>query len=146
MDAEPGLTRVELGDDPGYEVLVAAPPDAVFQHWTVPDLLVRWMGDVATLDPEPGGIFRLEYQSGHVASGSYAVVDRPRRLAFTWGWEAEPDFPPASSTIELSFEPLASGGTLMGVRHTGMPAELRANVDEGWGYFLPRLVDAAAGA
>jgi len=134
------LRPFDAGEDVlGYELRLDAPPETVFARWVEPALLTTWMGDVATLEPEPGGVFRLAYGSGDVAAGRYATVDAPRHLSFTWGWEAEADFPPGSSTIDLSFEALDGGGTLLRLRHTGVPAELRANVDEGWRYFLPRL-------
>jgi uncharacterized protein YndB with AHSA1/START domain len=143
VGAEPGLTRLELGADLGYEVRIGAAAAIAWAHWVEPDLLVRWMGDMATLEPHAGGMFRLQYSSGDASAGSYVEVVPPRRLVFTWGWEGEADFPPGSSTIELAFEgPSSEASTLMRLRHSGIPADLRSNVDEGWGYFLPRLVEA----
>ena len=136
---------VELAGGLAYEVRLDATPDAAWRLWTDPEQLVRWMGSRATLEPRPGGVFRLEYSSGDVAAGAYVEVDPERRVAFTWGWEAEPTFGPGTSTIEVAFEKVAAGGTLLRLLHSGMPSDLRGNVDEGWRYFLGRLVEAAAG-
>ena len=130
-----------------YELEIAAPPELVWRFWTEPDRLVRWMGDVATLEPRPGGTFRLEYRSGDVAAGSYVELVPPRRLVFTWGWEAAGDpVPSGASTIEVDLAPLADGAaTLLRLRHLGLPADSRGGHDEGWRYFLGRLAEAAAG-
>jgi uncharacterized protein YndB with AHSA1/START domain len=142
------IRPIEADDALGYEVRIAAPPALVWRFWTEPERLVRWMGDVATLEPQPGGAFRLEYKSGDVAAGSFVEVDAPRRLVFTWGWEAPGDPVPAGgSTIEVMLEPLDDGAaTLLRLRHSGLPQASRDGHDEGWRYFLGRLVEAAAGA
>lgn len=53
-----------------------------------PEKATRWMGIEATLEPEPGGTYRVTVLSGNVASGQFVAVDRPRRLVYpgrdTW--------------------------------------------------------------
>jgi uncharacterized protein YndB with AHSA1/START domain len=46
------------------------------------------MGSKGTFDPRPGGIYRLEMNEGWIALGEFVEVDPPRRVVFTWGWEA----------------------------------------------------------
>ncbi len=140
------IRPVEAGDALGYELDIAASPAVVWSFWTDPERLVRWMGDVATLDPRPGGLFRLEYRSGDVARGEYLELQEPRRLVLTWGWEADGDpTPPGSSRIEVELEPLDGGSaTRLRLRHTGLPKASRSGHDEGWRHFLGRLDDAAA--
>ncbi len=41
-------------------IVVAAEPETVFDYFTVPERIVRWMGDYAVLDPQPGGEFTLD--------------------------------------------------------------------------------------
>ena len=58
------------------EVRIDAPPSAVFGFLTQPEKMVRWMGVEATLDPRPGGIYRVdltgdERVSGRVSGHSY---------------------------------------------------------------------------
>src|SRR5215471_12852508 len=71
------------------EIFIAAPPATVFAFFRDPALMVEWLGRGKVLDARPGGAFRVEVSDGNVASGSYRVVDPPRRIVFTWGWEAQ---------------------------------------------------------
>jgi uncharacterized protein YndB with AHSA1/START domain len=125
----------------GYELDLDAPPEEVWRLWTEPDQIVRWMGDKATLQPWPGGTFRIEYASGDVVAGEFVDAEVPQYLAFTWGWD-EPDAltPPGSPRIELIFEGLENGTrTRLRMLHTDQPAEALDNHDAGWRLFLPRL-------
>jgi uncharacterized protein YndB with AHSA1/START domain len=71
-----------------------AGPEQVFDLWTKPDLMVRWMSPYpgavdcqATCDPRPGGVFSLvmsSKESSREVSGTFLQVDRPRKLVFTW--------------------------------------------------------------
>ena len=138
------ILPTETGENLAYEVRIAAPPAVVWRFWTQPDLLVRWMGDVAVIEPRPGGRFRLEYRTGDVASGAYVEVDEPRRVVFTWGWEEQgAAVPPGASTVEVDLEPLDGGSaTMLRLRHRGLPGDSSTSHDEGWRHFLARLVQA----
>lgn len=127
------------------EILVDAPPDVVFEHFVDPVLMCRWKGVTAELDPRPGGVYRVNVTGRDVASGTYVEVVPYTRVVFTWGWEG-PDsaLPPGSSTVEVTLRP-AGGGTLVRLRHTGLPTAQRGGHTEGWDHFLPRLQTAAAG-
>jgi len=126
-------------------VRIAARPETVFDFWVDPTKLVRWMGKIATLEPRPGGTFRVDYNGHDVVGGEFVEVDRPRRLVLTWGWEAEGDpTPPGASRVEVELEPDGDGGTLLVLRHSRLTPEAGASHSEGWDYFLPRLADAAA--
>ena len=140
------IESVQQGPTLTYEVRIQAPPALVWRYWTEPERMVRWMGDVATLEPRPGGTFRLEYGSGDVVAGAYVEVDPPRHLVLTWGWdEAGALVPPGASRIQLDLDPLDDGAaTLLRLRHLDLPEPSRISHDEGWRYFLPRLVEAAA--
>jgi len=73
---------------------VRAGADEIFDLWTKPDLMVRWMSPYpgavdckASCDLRPGGAFSLVMSSGESrreVSGAYVQVDRPRKLVFTW--------------------------------------------------------------
>jgi uncharacterized protein YndB with AHSA1/START domain len=138
------VTRLESPDVLAYELAIAAPPQVVWRFWVDPAWIVRWMGDIATLDPRPGGLFRLEYRSGDIARGAYLEVDEPRRLVLSWGWEAEGDpTPPGASRIEVELDPIEDGaGTRLTLRHAGLPAPSRESHHEGWNHFLARLAEA----
>jgi uncharacterized protein YndB with AHSA1/START domain len=127
------------------EVLVAAPPEEVFGWFVRPELLVRWIGIDAQLDPRPGGRFRFEVTDGQWCSGRYLEVVPGRRVVFTWGWDSGAiPVPPGSSTVtvELLEHP---DGTLVRLAHRDLAPEARRLHEEGWSRFLPRLAAVAAG-
>ena len=67
------------------EIVVAAPPQEVFAWFVRPELLVRWIGIDAQLEPRPGGLFRFEIAEGEWCSGRYLKVVPGRRVVVTWG-------------------------------------------------------------
>ena len=69
------------------EISIGARPETVWEFLVDPDKATRWMGIAATLDPRPGGEYRVQVLSGNVASGQFVELDRPRRAVWTWGWE-----------------------------------------------------------
>src|SRR4051812_36858296 len=128
-----------------HEVRVAAPPEVVFEYFTDPAKLVRWMGSDATLDPRPGGVCRFDV-NGSVMIGRFERVEFPSKLTFTWGWELELfEVPPQSTAVEVSFEPDADG-TVVRLAHSRLPAgEAAAFHRAGWRNYLERLRVVAAG-
>jgi uncharacterized protein YndB with AHSA1/START domain len=67
-------------------VQVAATPEVTFGYLTDPARYIQWMGSHASLDPVPGGTYRVQMADGFAAAGTFTDIDPPRRLAFTWGW------------------------------------------------------------
>jgi uncharacterized protein YndB with AHSA1/START domain len=127
------------------ELYIAARPETVFSFFTDPDKMIRWMGNVATLDPRPGGICRIDI-NGYVTRGEYLEVIPHSRVVFTWGWENEGSTPrPGGSTVEIALIPDGQG-TLLRLRHHGLSAEERPAHGQGWDQFLPGLVTAAQAA
>jgi uncharacterized protein YndB with AHSA1/START domain len=126
------------------ELRIDARPEIVFSYLVDPARLVCWMGTVATLDPRPGGVFRLDYNGEHVTSGVFVEVDPPRRVVFTWGWEAGGEAtPPGSSIVEFDLAP-DGDGTVLRLSHRGLATEAIAPHSEGWDYFLPRLASVGS--
>ena len=127
------------------EVRIAAPPADVFPFFTDPSKMIVWKAVEATLDPRPGGIFRIDVTGRDVALGEYVEIDPPRRVVFTFGWEAESSpAPPGSTTVEVTLVP-DGDGTLLRLVHRGVPDEIRAGSTSGWDHYLPRLVTAVEG-
>lgn len=125
------------------ELRIEARPETVFAFLTDLAKMLRWKGLAATLDPRPGGIYRVE-MSKHVVRGEYVEVDSPRRVVFTWGWEDGGSLPAGSSTVEVTLTP-DGDATILRLVHRDLPAELRAPHTEGWQHYLSRLTTAAAG-
>jgi uncharacterized protein YndB with AHSA1/START domain len=125
------------------QVRIAARPDIVFAHFTDPARMVRWKGAHAELDPRPGGAYRVDIH-GNLVRGEYVAVEPFTRVVFTWGWEGGGPVPPGSSTVEVLLRP-DGDGTLLTLRHTGLPDAARAAHTDGWDHYLPRLAETAAG-
>jgi uncharacterized protein YndB with AHSA1/START domain len=122
---------------------IEAEPELVFDYFTRPEALVRWMGDRAVLDPRPGGEFML-YFDERCVQGRYVEVDRPRRLVITWGRRGSREMSPFSSTLEVTFTP-ERGGTRVSIVHHGLPDSERARHELGWQHYLGRLRVLGAG-
>jgi uncharacterized protein YndB with AHSA1/START domain len=154
-----------------HKLRVDARPETVFAYFTDPTKMVQWMGAEATLDPRPGGICRIAFQSSQAKvesvarellgereraseatefeaaamSGRYVEVDPYRRIELTWGWEQELlAVPPQSTAVEVSFSP-DGDGTLVRLVHRRLPPESVAFHRAGWEHYLPRLAIAVAG-
>jgi len=120
---------------------IEAPPEIVFAYLTESQRFRRWMGVGAELDPRPGGHYRIDIDGEHIASGEYQVVDPPRRLVMSWGWEGHPTVPPGSTTVEITLTP-EEDATLLRLRHLGLPDEGERHVHtQGWIQYTSRLAD-----
>ena len=67
------------GDAVIHELVLQAPAERVFDMFTDPRQLVRWIGISADLQPRPGGRFRFEVVPGRFCEGQYVIIDRPAR-------------------------------------------------------------------
>jgi uncharacterized protein YndB with AHSA1/START domain len=122
---------------------VAAEPERVFDHFVKPELLVRWMGDWARLEPHAGGLFAVDI-NGVIIRGSYVRVERPHLIEVAWGESGNDAMPPGSTRLVVRFV-ARDGGTLVELEHRGlMPVEERKHA-VGWPHFLERLGVLAAG-
>jgi uncharacterized protein YndB with AHSA1/START domain len=150
-----------------HEVSIDASPETVFAFFTDPARMVQWMGVEATLDPRPGGIFRVAFEppgpvvdymraafgtgapvpgtGAHVVLGEFVEVEPYRRIAFTWGFETKLfAMPPQSTAVEVSFT-AERDGTLVRLAHRRLPQSAAEFHRAGWEHYMPRLVMAAVG-
>jgi uncharacterized protein YndB with AHSA1/START domain len=132
------VRRERTEDGLAYELRVDAPPEVVFGYLTDPARMTAWIGEAALLDPRPGGAFRLEFDPGRVVVGSYTEVVPHTRVAFTWGWEGGEPVAAGESVVEVTLEEDGEG-TLVRLRHRGLPETWLEAHDEGWSRYLPRL-------
>ena len=126
--------------------VLPASPEEVFDAWTDPHSIREWMCPagvseaVATLDVRVDGRFTIimKSQSGdHEHTGQYLVVDRPRRLVFTW---VSKGVYGRTTKVTIELEPHGAGETRLTLLHEDMPdAEASANHERGWGQILTKL-------
>jgi uncharacterized protein YndB with AHSA1/START domain len=127
------------------ELKIDARPEVVFAFFTDATKLLEWIGIEATLEPLPGGLFRVSPNGKDVIRGEFVEVIPNRRVVFTWGYEEPGDRPAAgSSTVEVTLEP-RDGGTLLRLRHTGLAKAAREKHELGWTHYLGRLAIRASG-
>lgn len=118
---------------------IAAQPETVFQYFTDPARYTQWMGTQATLEPVPGGIYRVSMRDGVEASGEFVEVDPPHRLVFTWGWNHDHAVAPGSTRVVVTLV-AEDGGTRVVLRHYDLPDdEQRGHHLKGWEMYLERL-------
>jgi uncharacterized protein YndB with AHSA1/START domain len=92
-----------------------APPEAVFDAWTNPDVLRRWWAanaawrtSLAEVDLRVGGGYRLSMEDPeagtvHTVHGEYREVRRPDRLVYSWCWEEADGSSGHVSTVTVLF-------------------------------------------
>lgn len=126
------------------ERYINASPATVFSYFSSTERWLQWQGTEATLEPKPGGIFRVNVSGDGFASGRFLEIVPNRLVMFTWGWEM-PDrhIPPGSSTVRIELQPRGSG-TLLRLTHTGLPPDWVDLHQQGWEMYMGRLQEVAA--
>jgi uncharacterized protein YndB with AHSA1/START domain len=131
------------------EIEIAASPETVWLFLTDPQRAQSWWGARVDLELVLGGRYRVEVRPDRVVSGAFVEIDPPRRLVYTFGWEAGAGIPgtvpPGSTRVEIDL--LAEGdGTRLRLVHRELPgAESVVAHGLGWTHYLDRLAVAAAG-
>ena len=125
------------------EIHIEAKPDEVFDYFVRPELLVKWMGDYARLEPTDGGLFAVDI-NGVVIRGSFVRVERPNVIEVAWGEAGNEAMPPGSTRLLIRLSARGSG-TSVNLEHSGLNASEAKKHAVGWPHFLGRLRVAAAG-
>ncbi|HEY7968079.1 MAG TPA: SRPBCC domain-containing protein [Solirubrobacteraceae bacterium] len=134
------------------ERVFSASPEEVFDAWTNPAVLERWWGPRPTwdspgcdVDLRVGGSYLLRMRnpdSGTIleVGGEYRVIERPRRLVYTWAWLGD-SMPGAGQESLVTVEFQGEGATTRVVlEHAGLPTEeSRTAHREGWEGCLSNL-------
>jgi uncharacterized protein YndB with AHSA1/START domain len=130
---------------------VSATAEQIFDLWTKPDLMVRWMSPYAgavdckaICDLRPGGAFSLvmsSEQSSREVSGTYVEVDRPRKLVFTW---IGPLTNNVNTLVTVELHPRGDETDLV-LTHERLPTPaIVEGHTRGWGNILDHLADTVA--
>lgn len=145
--SEPSSPRASLR----IERIFDAPPHDVFDAWTSVEVLKRWWHaehswetPFAEVDLRVGGAIRVtmrnpddgkEYGGG----GEYTLIDRPRRLAFTWTWEGDDESRP--QLIEVEFVDHGERTTVV-LTNSGLPEPDVDDYRDGWSNSFDNLAVA----
>jgi uncharacterized protein YndB with AHSA1/START domain len=125
------------------EIRIAARPETVFEYFTDPAKMVRWMGIEATLDPRPGGVFRVNVIGAAPVVGEYVALEPVTRIVFTWVFEERVlGIPPQATEVEVHFTP-DGDETIVHVSHRKLPGSAASLHHAGWEHYLDRLAVAA---
>jgi uncharacterized protein YndB with AHSA1/START domain len=86
-----------MSDADGLEVAIhiEARPETVFEFFVDPAKYVEWMGSDATIEPVPGGTYRVHMRDGVETAGTFVEIDAPHRLVFRGAGKATRSSPPA---------------------------------------------------
>lgn len=127
--------------------IIKAPPEKVFAAWTEPQTLKLWMAPtvemevtVAETDLRVGGRYRIVMRepSGkeHRVGGVYRVIEKFKKIAFTWGWEDSSDAE-TLVTVELRRN---GAGTELTLTHSEFADDgTRDMHNQGWMGCIGRL-------
>lgn len=130
------------------EIRIAARPEIVFNLLTDATELLKWQGVTAELEARPGGIYRVKLSTdGQSTAGRFVEVVPHTRIVFTWGWDP-PVFPIPAGSTTVEIDLTADGaGTILHLRHTGLPNVPQVTASHGavWQHYLERLAMFAEG-
>jgi uncharacterized protein YndB with AHSA1/START domain len=125
-------------------LVIGRAAEPLFDAWLDPTVATRFLsplplqpGDV-TINPREGGGFSITMHADGEDlphSGRYVVIDRPRRLVFTWVSHAT-EF--RLSLVTVEFTPV-DGGTRLDITHEGLSEAMQGPHTGGWTAILEKL-------
>jgi uncharacterized protein YndB with AHSA1/START domain len=127
------------------EMTIKASPATIFPYLVDSANLIRWMGTEASLDPVPGGEFRVLCGGVNPSAGEFVEVVPNQKVVFTFGWDLPGHpIPAGSSEVEITLTP-DGDHTLVRLTHRGLPDDAITDHLAGWTYYLGRLDSVLAG-
>lgn len=146
------IPEVRLLTTPDDHMLIAAEfsnltPTQLFDHFTQPELLLKWWPQGAETDARIGGTYHLSWpgMSWHLR-GIYCEFIPGERLVLTWAWDHQPELP--ERTVEMDIQPATNGSTIR-LKHGTYGddeverADRQSHID-GWLHFLAQLQSLAS--
>ncbi len=108
------------------EIELVGSPGMVYEAYTDGAKHAEFTGMPAESDPREGG--KMMAGDGYI-HGTYTELVPGKRIVQTWH---AADFPEGlESRLELELEPTGTG-TLLRMTHSGVPEDIRDEIDEGW--------------
>lgn len=133
-------------EEPGFTIVrdFAAPRERVWDAWTNPAVMARWLHpetlvtprESVSVDLRVGGRYtytmRIEETGQEFpTAGKYLAVEEPHRLDFTWG---SPDNVDDAPRVSIEFEEIDADNTRMTFALTGIPNDSGSDASayDGW--------------
>jgi len=102
---------------------ITASPQAVWRALVDPALLSRWLANAATVDPRPGGLYRIEHAHAGRREAHIDLFEPPRRLRLIHfvqpDWPATADVAPVDDLLVVQ----RPDATVVRVLGSGVPAD-----------------------
>jgi len=131
---------------------IRAPRQRVFDAWTKAEELKAWHAPgpavvtFAEIDLREGGGYRIHMRgpdgTEYRVSGVYRVVDSPKKLVYTWGWDG--DHPVKDSVVTLEFHERGNATEVV-LRHAIAHDKERTGHEEGWTAIMDKLEASFSG-
>ncbi|MGJ8559778.1 MAG: SRPBCC family protein [Litorimonas sp.] len=122
------------------ETTVDATPSEAFADWTTADRIQDFFAPQATIDPKPGGLYKLCFalnaEEGECGndSGRILAIQTDEMLSFTWAMPPYmPEIRPHLTVVQILFSPVDETRTRVRLFHTGYGSG--EAWDEGRAYF-----------
>lgn len=111
------------------QIVIKAPVNQVFEHFTDQQSMLRWHGKEVRTDPRPGGEYFVRFENNTTITGQFLTVDKPYFIKYTARY-GEVD---SIVTIRLSE---VESGTLIDLHQEFDISIDTSSFQGGWDYFL----------
>jgi uncharacterized protein YndB with AHSA1/START domain len=132
--------------------VIRATAERLFEAWTTPEQLSVWWGPpevtcvTAEVDLRVGGEYRIQnaLPDGSLLeiAGTFEVVEKPRRLVYTWSIEPGPG---TCERVTVRFEPRDKGTEVIILHERILDDVTRQGHERGWTGCLDGLATYASG-
>jgi uncharacterized protein YndB with AHSA1/START domain len=128
-------------------VVVDAPSELVYRAISEEDELKKWWVDVPVLEKKMDGkmLFQFLKENSEMLTEDFVVEGKimefipNRKLSYTWKPVDDESYP--DSLVSWTLEDISENKTKLTLDHTGLDgAKDASHLDEGWSYFLNKLV------
>ena len=139
------------------EVVVAAPPAAVWRAWTDPAIITQFFAPKARVELHPGGAYELLFlqdaPAGEQGSEGCTVLAYLPEKLLAFSWNAPPKFKEARGRhtwVVVELETLPDARTRVRLTHYGFGrgdewSQVHAYFDRAWSSVMNNLVKHFAG-
>lgn len=127
---------------------IRSTPERLFEAWTQPAQLRKWWGPQsvvcigAEVDLRVGGRYRIgnQFPDGKILwiAGEFEAIERPHRLTYTWGLEAEAG---ATERVTVAFKARDTATEVIVTHERIANAVMRDMHEQGWRGCLDGLAE-----